>query len=486
VLEPELIVADPARGGDVQADPLETLATALRATPVTQSVDPGHLLHFHAACARDPALAAIEVDEALLIEGLHDTPLAEVLVLAELLLALERFDLAVRVAEHAYTLHPMDHRVQDALFRARIYRRDGRVADAPGRELQGLHCSTLWNSMHFLASGHAHLCCSVWLRTPIGNVFRQPVEELWHSPAAEAMRDSARNGDYRYCGKMACPQIRWAMLGETPTAQDEDQQQAATSGEAWLPEPPPLPELPRSLNLSYDKTCNLSCPSCRSDRFTAKGAELSRIEAITDQVIPALGRAERLYVTGSGDPFASKSFRRVLMAINREACPDLRITLMTNGLLFTPREWEKFAHLHGMIDYVNVSVDAAEPETYRVVRRGGELQDLLPNLRFIGGLLADGAIANFRLCFVVQRRNYREMPAFMRMAAEVGASQVRFQMLHDWNAMPQEELHRQRIHVIGHPEHAEFLDVLRSIPTDAGPQILSDFGYLLGADPANT
>ena len=478
-----LALVDPAPAADLTTDPLSQLADALRSTPATQSAAPEHLLGFHAACARDPALGAIEVDEAALLAGLPETALVDVLVLAELLLALERFDLGVRVAEHAYALHPMDHRVQDALFRARIYRRDGRVADTPGRELQGMHCSSLWNSLHFLASGHAHMCCSVWLRTPIGNVFSQSVSELWHSPAAEAMRDSARNGDYRYCGKMACPQIRWAMLGDAPTQDDEDQQQAV-SGETWLPDAPALPDLPRALNLSYDKTCNLSCPSCRSERITAKGAEFTRIEGITDQVIPALRGAERLWVTGSGDPFASKSFRRLLMSIDREACPDLRITLMTNGLLFTPREWDKFAHLHGMIDYVNVSVDAADAATYRVVRRGGELADLLPNLRFIGSLLADGAIANFRLCFVVQRRNYREMPAFVRMAAEVGASQVRFQMLHDWNAMPQEELHLQRIHATGHPEHGAFLDVLQSVPTDAGPQILSDFGYLLGADTA--
>jgi MoaA/NifB/PqqE/SkfB family radical SAM enzyme len=472
----------PASASDTPSDPLGVLAAVVRETPRTQSVDPQALLDFHVACSRDPALAVIEVDEELLLAGLPETPLPDVLVLAELLLALQRFDLAVRVAEHAYTLHPMDHRVQDTLIRARLYRREGRVADAPGRELQGMYCSSLWNTMHVLSSGNAHMCCSVWLRTPIGNVFQQPVQELWHSPAAEAMRNSARDGDYRYCGKMACPQIRGALLGEQATSQESDE---SVIEDSWMPDVPELPELPRRLNLSYDRTCNLSCPSCRSERFTAKGAEFDRIEAITDQVIPALRGAERLHVTGSGDPFASKSFRRLLMAIDRDTCPDLRITLMTNGLLLDRREWQKFSHLHGMIDAVNISVDAAEPDTYRIVRRGGELEDLIPNLHFIGELLADGAIDKFRLCFVVQQRNYREMPDFVRLAADVGASQVRFQMLHDWSVMPAAELHRQRIHVIGHPEHGAFLDVLRNVPGDAGPKILSDFDYLCdGAEAA--
>lgn len=458
-------------------DPIGALAAALAATPPQRSVDPDAVARFHADCALDPALATIEVDTGALLAGLDATPLVEMLALAELLLALRQFDVAVEVAEHAYTRHPMDHRVQDTLFRARLYRREGRVAAAPGRELQGLHCPLLWNTAHVLSSGNVHLCCSVWLRTPAGNVFEQPVEDIWTSPAAEAMRETARDGSYRYCGKMACPQIRWRAFEDTSDRTVVED--GTPDGEFWLAEAPALAESPTRLNLSYDKTCNLACPSCRSERFTAKGDELARIERVTDHIIPALARAERLEVTGSGDPFASKSFRRLLQAIDRERCPDLRITLMTNGLLLDRREWSKFAHLHGMIDAVNVSVDAARPDTYRVVRRGGELEDLVPNLHFIGELLAEGAIATFRLCFVVQQRNYREMPDFVRLGAAVGARQVRFQMLHDWGSMPAAELHAQRIHGIAHPEHAEFLDVLRSLPTGGVPEILSDFDYLL-------
>lgn len=462
---------------DAGDDSVALLTQALAATPVTRSVDPEALARFHAACAVDPAFASIDVDASAVVAGLPGSPLVDTLALAEILLVLRQFDLAVQVAEHAYASSPMDHRAQDTAFRARLYQRDGRVSASPGRELQGLHCPLLWNTMHVLDSGNVHLCCSVWLRTAVGNVFSEPVEAIWRSPAAEAMRESARDGSYSYCGKMACPQIRWrAFEAAADRTVVED---GAPDGVFWLDDPPALPPAPRRLNLSYDKTCNLACPSCRSQRFAAKGNELDRIEQVTDHVIPLLAHAERLEVTGSGDPFASKSFRRLLKSVDRATSPNLRITLMTNGLLFDQREWGKFAHLHSMIDAVNVSVDAAEAATYRVVRRGGELADLVPNLHVIGALLADGAIGNFRLSFVVQQRNYREMPGFIRLAADVGARQVRFQMLHDWGAMPDETLHAQRIHAASHPEHAAFLDVLRSLPTGGAPEILSDFEYLL-------
>lgn len=472
---------------EVATDPLALLADAFAATPAAQSVDPDALGRFHAACSLDPTLGAIEVDEAVLLADLAQHGVIDQLVLTELLLALGQFDVAVRVAEHAYTHHPMDHRVQDSLFRARLYRRDGRIADVPGRELTGRYCPLPWNTLHVLSSGNAHQCCSVWLRTPVGNVFRQSPDEIWTSAEAKQVRAGTLDGSYRHCGKMACPQIRWAAMNDRQDCTVvEDGEAGDAVGDFWLTQPPTLSATPRRLNLSYDRTCNLSCPSCRSERFSARGTELDRIERTTDRILPWLRSAERLEVTGSGDPFASKSFRRLLMAIDPATSPRLRITIMTNGLLLDRREWQRFAHLHGMIDAINVSVDAANAGTYRTVRRGGELADLVPNLHFIGELLATGAIANFRMCFVVQQRNFREMPDFVRMAAAAGASQVRFQMLHDWGSMATAELHAQRIHVESHPEHGEFLTMLDSLSRIDRPQILSDFGYLLGQDAAMT
>jgi MoaA/NifB/PqqE/SkfB family radical SAM enzyme len=236
--------------------------------------------------------------------------------------------------------------------------------------------------------------------------------------------------------------------------------------------------MPTRFNLSYDRTCNLSCPSCRREPIAAKGAELERIEAVTDGLLPLLRGGERLEVTGSGDPFASKSFRRLLASINRDEFPRLKITIMTNGQLMRRSEWGKFAHLHGMIDAVNVSVDATRPETYAIVRRGGDLAELLPNLDFVGELRREGAIRHYRVCFVVQDHNFEEMPEFVELGQEVGADTLHFQMMHDWGTYERVELNRRRVHLGEHPKHSAFLEVLRSLPEPKAPKIISDFAYL--------
>lgn len=450
-------------------DPLATLQALIARTPDTQSVDPAVLQHFHRLCTDLGVAEFLQIDEQQVLGDARQGPCAGTLVVTELLMAVGRFPLAVSVAEQLFARFPMDHRVQDALARARYYQKLGRVHERPGQELAGKICPMLWNTVHVLPGGNVHQCCSVWLRTPVGNVFQAPLEEIWQSDPAAAVRRSATDGDYRFCGKMSCPHIQRALFDETSAQQG-----------FWQAEEPPAAPAPTRFNLSYDLTCNLSCPSCRSQPIAAKGEELDRIEKVTNNVIELLKQGERLEVTGSGDPFSSKSFRRLLATVNPQDFPKLRITIMTNGLLMKRREWVRFEHLHGMIDAVNVSVDAATPETYRVLRRGGELEDLLPNLEFIGELRASGAISHYRLCFVAQQLNFREMPAFHALARRVGADQVHFQMLHDWGVIPSAELNHKRVHLREHPEYQDFVQVIRALPIGSTekPRIISDFSYL--------
>lgn len=449
--------------------PIELLEEALSLTPPTRSVEPGVLTSFH--CWAQEALAPddVSVSPPDVLAETATRPLVLSLVLMEVLAAVGDVDTAVAVGEQLYADQPMDHRVQDSLCRMKYYRQNGEVFHEPGRELRGSYCSTPWHTMHVLPNGNVHLCCSVWMRTPIGNVFEDSPEQIWRSERAEMIRNSVRDGDYRYCGKLSCPAIQRRLF---------ESQDGLVRDAVWLDEEPATLQVPRRFNLSYDRTCNLSCPSCRREPIAAKGAELERIEAVTDRLLPLLRGGERLEVTGSGDPFASKSFRRLLASINPNEFPKLKITIMTNGQLMRRSEWGKFAHLHGMIDAVNVSVDATRPETYAIVRRGGQLAELLPNLDFIGELRREGAIRHYRVCFVVQDHNFREMPEFVELGQKVGADTLHFQMMHDWGTYAPGELNRRRIHLVEHPEHAAFVEVLRSLPVPKAPKVLSDFAYL--------
>jgi hypothetical protein len=66
-----------------------------------------------------------------------------------------------------------------------------------------------------------------------------------------------------------------------------------------------LPYGPRSVNCSYDRSCNLSCPSCRT-QVIVESRNRERISGIQGKINDdALADARLLYITGSGDPIGS-------------------------------------------------------------------------------------------------------------------------------------------------------------------------------------
>src|SRR5579872_3157736 len=167
------------------------------------------------------------------------------------------------------------------------------------------------------------------------------------------------------------------------------------------------------VNLSHDLTCNLSCPSCRVDKVVAKGEAKNELARLADKVIlPLLENTSVVNMTGSGDPFASQHFRYLLKTISAEKYRKLRVNLQTNGMLFDEKAWEDL-QLEGRVDEVIISVDASSESTYRVVRKGGDFGRLLKNLRFVASLRAQKRIRLLRLDFVVQWRNFRDMPGFV-------------------------------------------------------------------------
>ncbi len=222
-----------------------------------------------------------------------------------------------------------------------------------------------------------------------------------------------------------------------------------------------LPWRPKRVLLSHDRSCNLSCPSCRREILVADKDEVARLNELFETTLaPLLRDADSVHVTGSGDAFGSAHFRYVLKRLNRREFPRLRLMLQTNGVLCDRRAWKEL-ELEGLVSSVLVSIDAATKPTYSVVRRGGSFERLLDNLAFIAELRRERRISYFRLDFVVQALNFREMPAVVELARAFGCDIMHFQMIRNWGTFSLPEYRRNFIGAPDHPEYAEFLEVLR-------------------------
>jgi hypothetical protein len=322
--------------------------------------------------------------------------------------------------------------------------------------------------------GTVYLCCPAWLPRPVGNLLVQSVQEAWNGPDAQALRASILDGSFRYCTHH-CPFLH-TRSGPVQRVEEIDDPELL---DIIAEERVVLPHSPRWINAAFDRSCNLSCPSCRKEHVVEVDGEAD-IEALQGQLDGGgLADAEVLYITGSGDAFGSPYFRSWLQRLRPSAMPRLKtLHLHTNAQLWTSHLWEKIPReVRALVRSTEISIDAAEPATYALNRRGGSWDRLMENLAFIATLRAQGPLEYLKLHMVVQENNFDQMPAFVELGRQFGADRVYFSHLADWKTFSPDELQHRAIHRPEHPRHSELLDLLRDERL-CQPQV--DLGNLCG------
>jgi hypothetical protein len=337
--------------------------------------------------------------------------------------------------------------------------------------VQGRFCPSPFEYAQVAPDGKVFACCPAMLGAPIGDLRFMDIREAWNSETAVRIRESILDGSFRYCDGARCGFIKDGILAKSEQLREVEHQRIVREGVTRFPEGP------KTVNMSYDRTCNLGCPSCRSERIALRGASFRAAERIQQNLLGAhLASVRRLIITGSGDPFASRLFLGFLRGFDPATQPRLRIQISTNGVLLTPEMWASICH--EAVDMIDVSIDAATPQTY-ALNRGGDFTRLVENLHFMGGLLRSGAIQRFWIHFVVQANNYQELAAFVALGRSAGASKICFKELQDWGTYPEGDYARRAVHLPEHPEHAEFLRVLNDPALHAPDVMLFDMGDLL-------
>ncbi len=316
-------------------------------------------------------------------------------------------------------------------------------------------CPRPFTDFEITPAGDIYICCPMHLPKCTGNVHESNYLDLLNSSHAKRIRRSILDGTFKYCDPTKCRTILGAELQKKNEIDDPYFRSIIDAGTSEIGHV-------ENLRLSYDPTCNLSCPSCRREKIVAKGETADFVERVTeDTVLPLLAKAKTLMMNGYGDIFTSRSCRKILQSLNRRDHPNLKLDLLTNGVLFTRDEWEKFPNIHGMVNQVRVSVDAVTESTYGILRRGGNFGKLRNNLKFLSELRQQGGIDLFDIAFVIQKENLGEMIAFAEWGIEMKCDYIHLEVLMDWGTYDSDAYLERAVHLPGNPLHGEYLEIIR-------------------------
>jgi wyosine [tRNA(Phe)-imidazoG37] synthetase (radical SAM superfamily) len=195
----------------------------------------------------------------------------------------------------------------------------------------------------------------------------------------------------------------------------------------------------------------------------ANNEEISRIDETILDIEKSYGKNLKcLYISGTADPFASKSFRKLLTQFDRTKYPNVQdIQLHTNALLLNKIMWDKLDKIQSMVRIIEISIDAATKETYEVIRRGGNWETLVENLKFIATL----PIGEKRISMVVQDSNFMEMELFYDTMMEIFNNKARifFKRIDNWGTYTNEEFKEKEVFKEDHPMFNMFLLQLKKI-----------------------
>jgi|GEM_PF-673221 len=351
--------------------------------------------------------------------------------------------------------------------------------------------STGWNpetNVTQQVMGASYLCdCAAWLPFIAGNIVEaDSPDDVWNSEGAQEIRRSILDGDFSYCSRTLCPMIANDNL---PRAGEvvSPRLRAIIDNHKTI-----VDDGPRLIALGHDSSCNLACPSCRVDIVMADKAQNERLDRARENVILPLlrNREVGLHLTAWGDPFASRHYRSILEALRDSDFDAVKLSILTNGLGLTKSVWETMPHLRDKIVELRVSVDAATKETYENVRRPGRWDVIRENLRVMGEINSTGTFVrnrpdaevfpgfddaiSFSLAFVVQSANFREMPAFVKLAEEVNADSVIFQRYYSFGHEGSRVFSAKDVASAAHPEHSELQAILAD-PIMRSPRVNQTF-----------
>lgn len=320
----------------------------------------------------------------------------------------------------------------------------------PLKNLSGSICSAPFTTLVVDPTGNVSMCgCADWMPTYIGNIFAtdMSISDLLKSDLAEDIRQSIIRGTYEYCNAATCGVINNNQLWNTKEL-DADQQQVINDPSFFLQ--------PIDIFFAGDKTCNLTCPSCRTHVIKNKIEDVELQQQLGDKIRQQLfatptDRRMQLRVSTSGEVFASNLLLKFINSIPIDKFPNLWLMLQSNGLL-AERNWNKLGNMQHRVQDITVTIDAAQANTYELLRRGGKWEDILRSLKWLQEKKKENGMS-LTTRMVVQRDNYQQIKEFYNLSKSFDASRVEYTRITNWGTFEGNKF--DEIDVFN-PEHPEF------------------------------
>jgi Fe-coproporphyrin III synthase len=165
------------------------------------------------------------------------------------------------------------------------------------------------------------------------------------------------------------------------------------------------------VTLYLTERCNSRCVTCDYWRHGRADMNLRAVQ----RLLPSLAQLEtRVVLLSGGEPLLNPEWSAIAQALRAVG---LKVWLLSSGLSLA-KHARRAAEV---FDAITVSLDGTDRPTYQAIRGLDALDKVCEGIRAAAHL---GVAPGVRV--TVQRANFRQLPAFVSLAKELGARQVSF------------------------------------------------------------
>lgn len=288
--------------------------------------------------------------------------------------------------------------------------------------LDKIQCFKPWTDFGVWdVEGNVRVCC--WSHDIVGNVNEKSIEEIWNGEGYQAVRNNMSHG--KYACNPHCPilhhkgfispyfadkfikdysnRVYTKTWFENVQLSTEEIHQRRTI----------LDSKPRYIKIHIDNKCNLRCIMCHLNKSDSTNAPESFLNDL-ENYYPYL---EGLGIWG-GEPFFSSKSRKFIFGFDYDKFPQCGISVVTNGNFLL----NNLSNLRDVrFDWLQVSLDATNEETYNKVRINGDWQRTVDGITELVKLRNEkGQWFPITIDMVIQQENYHEIGEFVELGRILG------------------------------------------------------------------
>jgi putative metalloenzyme radical SAM/SPASM domain maturase len=188
---------------------------------------------------------------------------------------------------------------------------------------------------------------------------------------------------------------------------------------------PALKPHPTKLIVETTTRCNLQCPMCMKNSGKDPLVEADMTQETFDSLIPAFHSLQVLVLSGIGEPFLHPHLDDFIRIAKKHMPSGSWVGFQSNGFMVDEQRSERL--IEAGLDRICLSIDAMDPEGFRLIRKGGELSGVIQALQALNAARKrNHAPLKIGIEFVLRKDNLMALPETIRWA---GANGVDFALV---------------------------------------------------------